>query len=169
MDYLNFINTETQATGNRSDVTPLFSNAEVFASAVHELAQRFADTNFEYVAGIDALGFILGAALAFHTQKGFIPIRKGGKLPVLVERAEFVDYTGQKKSLEVSIGAIAKGTKVLLVDEWVETGAQVKAAIQLIEQQGGVVVGIAALNIDYNANTQPVYAKYNCQSLISNS
>jgi adenine phosphoribosyltransferase len=66
------------------------------------------------------------------------------------------------------VDAISNSTKILLVDEWIETGAQIKAAIKLIEQQGGIIIGIAAINIDHNAHTQPLLEKYNCQSLISN-
>ena len=95
------------------------------------------------MAGIDALGFILGAAIAVRLKKGFVPIRKGGKLPVQTDVARFVDYTGQEKSLELRVGAIQPRTRVLVVDEWVETGAQVRAAIELLEKQGGVVIGVA--------------------------
>ena len=89
---------------------------------------------FDCVVGIDALGFILGTAVAIHSKKAFVPIRKGGKLPVVSDAIGFVDYTGQVKSLELRKGAITPGTRVLLVDEWIETGSQVKAAVELIER-----------------------------------
>jgi adenine phosphoribosyltransferase len=61
--------------------------------------------------------------------------------------------------------AIAPKTKVLIVDEWIETGAQVKAAIELVERQGGIVIGIATINIDDNADTRLIREKYQCHAL----
>ena len=84
---------------------------------------------------------------------------------MVVDTAEFVDYTGQRKSLELRAGALKPGTRVLVVDEWIETGAQVKAAIELIERQGGVVAGVATINVDVNDNTRVLIERYNCQSL----
>ena len=109
--------------------------------------------------------FILGAAIAVRLEKGFVPIRKGGKLPVPTDRAEFVDYTEQKKSLELRIGAIRAGTRVLVVDEWIETGAQIQAAIELLEKQGGVVIGIATINMEDNAVTRLLRDKYQCHAV----
>jgi len=120
------------------------------------------------VAGIDALGFVLGTAMAIHLQRGFVPIRKGGKLPVLVEKEEFVDYSGQNKALEIRKGMIKNHEKVLLVDEWIETGAQVNTAINLIEKEGGLIAGIATINIDINPLTIQLRSKYKCHSIMEN-
>ncbi len=117
------------------------------------------------MAGIDALGFILGAAIAVRLKKGFVPIRKGGKLPVQTDVARFVDYTGQEKSLELRVGAIQPRTRVLVVDEWVETGAQVRAAIELLEKQGGVVIGVASINMEDNSVTRLLRGRYHCHSV----
>ena len=158
--YLALINHETN--GNRCDVTPLFGDYAAFAALVDDLAALVEPLAFEVVVGIDALGFILGAALALRIQTGFVPIRKGGKLPIAVDAAECVDYTGQRKTLELRRDALAPGTRVLLVDEWIETGAQVRAAIQLIERQGGIIAGIASLHIDDNNATESLCAQYVC-------
>jgi adenine phosphoribosyltransferase len=160
-DYLRLIDTNTSP---RCDVTPLFGDYAAFTALIADLAARFDGATIDVVAGIDALGFILGAALALHFKTGFIPVRKGGKLPVKADRAEFVDYTGQRKALELRVGAVRPGARVLLVDEWIETGAQARAAIELIERQGGIVAGVAAINIDVNDNTHPLLAQYNCQA-----
>lgn len=162
-DYLRLIDTE--APGGRCDVTPLFGDYSAFATLVDDLAARFSDTAVDVVAGIDALGFILGTALALRLRVGFLPIRKGGKLPVAVTRAEFVDYTRQTKALELRADALPPRTRVLLVDEWIETGAQVRAAISLIEGQGAVVAGIAAIHLDLNENTRPLLAAYRCRAI----
>jgi adenine phosphoribosyltransferase len=162
-NYLRLIDRRTP--GRRYDVTPIFADSQAFSALVEDLIHPFAKVEFDCVAGIDALGFILGAAIAVRLKKGFLPIRKGGKLPVLAETAEFVDYTGQKKSLELRIGAIRPGTRVLVVDEWVETGAQIQAAIELLEKQGGVVIGVATINLEDNAVTRLLRDKYQCHSV----
>jgi adenine phosphoribosyltransferase len=166
-DYLRLIDRDTP--GPRYDVTPLFGDYEAFTDLVRDLGRPFEDVEFEVVAGIDALGFILGTALAMHLRKGFIPIRKGGKLPVEVDTRHFVDYTGQGKSLQLRVGAIERGVRVLLVDEWVETGAQVRAAIELIEGQGGIVIGVAAINIDDNEATCSLRERYKCHTVWQNA
>jgi len=92
--YLHLIDRDTH--GPRYDVTPLFADYEAFTALVEDLSRPFDANDFDVVAGIDALGFILGTALALRFRKGFIPIRKGGKLPVEVDTCHFIDYTGQK-------------------------------------------------------------------------
>ncbi|HEY72964.1 MAG: hypothetical protein B6I35_14285 [Anaerolineaceae bacterium 4572_32.2] len=156
---------DTNTSGPRCDVTPLFANYEPFSALVTDLLAGFADVEFDCVAGIDALGFILGAAMAIWAEKGLVPIRKGGKLPVESDSVSFVDYTGASKSLELRVGAIEPGTRVLVVDEWIETGAQIGAAVELIEGQGGIVVGIAAINMDDNKATRLLQKKYKCRTV----
>jgi adenine phosphoribosyltransferase len=162
-DYLGLIDVNT--SGRRNDVTPLFADAAAFSELITDLAAPFAPAKIDLVAGIDALGFILAAAIAVHFGKGLVPIRKGGKLPVQVDRQEFMDYTGESKSLELRSGSLQPGTRVLLVDEWIETGAQIMSAIKLIERQGGIVVGIAAINIDLNDKTRSILEKYPCHTV----
>jgi adenine phosphoribosyltransferase len=162
-DYLRLIDTQTQ--GRRYDVTPLFADFQAFSALVEDLIRPFTKVELDCVAGIDALGFILGAAIAVRLKKGFVPIRKRGKLPVQTDRAEFVDYTAQKKSLELRVDAIQTGTRVLVVDEWVETGAQVRAAIELLEKQGGGVIGVASINMEDNAVTRLLRDKYQCHTV----
>ena len=164
-EYLRLIDTHTP--GPRCDVTPLFSDPSAFAELIADLSEPFASAAIDYVAGIDALGFILGTAVALRLEKGFIPIRKSGKLPVAVAVAEFVDYTGEKKALELRKGMLKPGDRVLVVDEWIETGAQVQAAIDLIEQEGGVIAGVATINIDPSPITVRLCEKYHCRAIWS--
>ncbi len=161
INYLSLIDTDTPG---RCDVTPLFADFEAFSALVEDILAHFKGTEFDYVAGIDALGFILGTAVAMRAKKGFIAIRKGGKLPVEAHSVQFVDYTGQQKSLEIRLDMLPSGARILLVDEWIETGAQVNAAIGLIESQGCEVVGIATVNMDENVHTNKLKKKYNCYS-----
>ena len=165
-DYLQLIDTNTH--GPRYDVTPLFADYEAFTALIEDLSRPLDGIDFDVVAGIDALGFILGTAIALRFGKGFIPIRKGGKLPVEVDTCRFIDYTSHEKSLELRVDAIKRGTRVLLVDEWIETGAQVKAAVQLVEGQSGIVVGITAISMDVNEFTRPLLESYNCHTVWQN-
>lgn len=158
MNYLAKIDTNT--SGPRYDVTPLFADYAAFSAVVDDLAAPFADVEIDLVAGIDALGFILGTAVALRLQKGFLAIRKRGKLPVKVNRVAFVDYSGQQKALEIRADALIAGMNVLLVDEWVETGAQVKAAVELVEMMDGRIAGIATINMDDNKTTRQLRQLY---------
>lgn len=161
--YLDLVDTNT--TGPRYDVTPLFANHAAFEALLRDFERLLADVQCDVVAGIDALGFILGTAVALRLQKGFVPVRKGGKLPVAVESMSFVDYSGLEKTLEVRHDAIKLGMRVLVIDEWIETGAQVKATITLIERQGGIVAGVVALQIDTNEATQALRNTYPCYAV----
>lgn len=162
-NYRNLIDTQTH--GPRYDVTPLFADYDAFTQLVSDLLHPFKGDQLDCVVGIDALGFILGTAIAIHSKKAFVPIRKGGKLPVVSDAIGFIDYTGQMKSLELRKGAITPGTRVLLVDEWIETGSQVKAAVELIERQGAEIVGIATINMDDNNATRKLKQHYKCYSV----
>jgi len=164
--YLKKIDTNTK--GNRCDVTPLFLNHKDLTSLVDDLTLDFKDPHINYVACIDSLGFILGTAIAQKLGVGIIPIRKGGKLPVNTDSKTFCDYTGTIKSLEIRQDISISGMRVLIVDEWIETGAQVSAAIELIEDKGAVVVGVATINIDENERTQQIISKYKVKSVWKN-
>lgn len=163
-NYRNSIDTKTH--GPRYDATPLFSDYNAFTQLVSDLLHPFKKDQFDCVVGIEALGFALGTAVTIHSKEAFVPIRKGGKLPVSSDAIGFVDYTGQMNSLELRKGAIKPGTRVLLVDEWIETGSQVKAAVELIERQGAKVVGIATINMDDNDSTRKVRQHYKCCSVL---
>ena len=156
--YLKRIDTNT--IGNRYDVTPLFSHQADFNALVDDLVACVGDTSVDLVAGIDALGFILGTAIALRLKVGILPIRKGGKLPVESYKTEFRDYTGQVKQLEIRRDILSQGLRVLIVDEWIETGAQISGAITLIEGCGAIVAGIASINMDDNAKTRQISSRY---------
>ncbi len=155
-------------TKGRYDVTPIFKNSKVFFNLINDLTKFFSSVRYDVIVGLDALGFILGGAMAYKLRKSFVPVRKGGKLPGIkgtVLKTSFVDYTNTKKSFEMNSGSIKKGERVLIVDEWIETGTQVKAAIKLIEKQGGKVIGIAALCAEKTPKTKILFDKYNCKAI----
>jgi adenine phosphoribosyltransferase len=161
--YLELIDTNT--SGQRNDVTPIFSDPLAFSSLIDDLAELACEVDFDVIAGIDALGFILASALALKLGKALIPIRKRGKLPVKVDRESFVDYSGVEKSLEVRRGAFNNLKNALIVDEWVETGAQVAAAINLIERQGTKVAGIISIAMNNTSGVKALRERYLMSSL----
>jgi len=151
---------DIQTPGNRNDVTPLFADREAFRRLADDLAEPFLGVGIDAVVAIDALGFILGTAIAERLHVGVVAARKGGKLPVPAERVGFVDYSGKRKALEVRTDALRAGLRVLVVDEWVETGAQVRAAIALAERLGAEVAGIATICMDRTESTADLRGKY---------
>ncbi len=155
-------------TTGRCDVTPLFENPEVFARLIDDLIEPFKDIEFDKIVGLDALGFVLGGAMAIRMKKGFVPLRKGGKFPGVkgtVVKTSFVDYSKKRKTFEMNKNSIKKDEKVLIVDEWIETGTQVKASIRLIEKLGGKVIGISTLNVDKNDKTRILFEEYNLKAI----
>ncbi len=167
-DYLRLI--DTQTVGGRHDVTPLFANADAFRQVIADLYRPFRHEKVTHVAGVDALGFIIGAALATLAQAGFVALRKGGKLPLSsasLVQTEFVDYTGTWRTLQLRRDALPSGAGVLVVDDLVETGAQLKAAIALLEKQGAKVVGVAAVAMSVNEATSELSLNYRCHTVWS--
>jgi len=155
----------TRTGGPRCDITPVFGNAAAFRSLVRAMRQKTQGVWFDRVAGLDALGFVMASAFALDRRKGFVPIRKAGKLPVPVRRIGFRDYSRTVKKLEVGQGAFRRGERVLLVDDWIETGAQMKAAARLVEQSGAKVAAMLCLHADQNRRTEWLYRKYKILSL----
>ncbi len=164
MDYLSLID-RSKLHYKRSDVTPIFAEPAAFAALTEDLAAPFRDAGVQRVVGTDALGFVVGTALALKFGVGFVPVRKGGKLPVRNERVTFRDYSGSEKTFELRAEPWPAGTRVLLCDEWIETGATAQAAATLIERCGGTVVGIAAIAFRKNERTAPLWAKYRCHGV----
>jgi adenine phosphoribosyltransferase len=96
------------------------------------------------VAGIEARGFILGGAVAFEIGAGFVPVRKSGKLPHATIGYDYALEYGTDR-IEIHIDAIARGEKVLLVDDLIATGGTLEASIRVVEALGGEVVGSAVV------------------------
>jgi adenine phosphoribosyltransferase len=121
------------------DITTLLSNLHGFRAAVDELVWPFLKGDIDYVAGIEARGFILGGAVAHALGRGFIPIRKKGKLPHKVIGQDYQLEYGVD-TIEIHADAIQKGDRILLIDDLIATGGTAGAAIDLIRKSGGEVV-----------------------------
>jgi adenine phosphoribosyltransferase len=126
------------------DITPLLGNPRAFAAAVEALSADFSNARIDYVAAVEARGFIFGAAVAERLAAGFVPIRKKNKLPWQTESITY-DLEYGTDTLEVHRDAVTSGAKVLMVDDLLATGGTMAAACKLIEKVGGHVAGIAFL------------------------
>ena len=148
------------------DPTSIYINTNAFIDLLDDLIDDLKGFDCDVVAGIDAMGFVLGSALAARLSKGFLPIRKAGKLCVDTKKVDFVNYSKRNQFMEIRFPAFEAGTKVFIVDQWVETGGTMGAAIKLIEQQGGLVKGVIALAIEENDNTKKLRNDYKCFSAV---
>jgi adenine phosphoribosyltransferase len=124
------------------DITPLLANGNAL-HAITDALSAFA-TPSACIAGIEARGFIFASTVAANLHRGFIPIRKSGKLPFTTHKKSYALEYGEA-SIEIHIDAIAPGQEVLLIDDVLATGGTMCAAIDLIAQCGGVVTGIATV------------------------
>ena len=126
------------------DITPVLSNPELWDIAMTALIETAGGVHIDKVVGVDARGFIFGAAVADRLKAGFVPIRKKGKLPWEThEMAYSLEYG--ESVIQVHRDAIAPGENVLLVDDLLATGGTAGAAASLVERLGGHMVGIAFL------------------------
>lgn len=148
------------------DPSTIYINGSAFHALVDDLIAPFGPSEFDVVAGFDAMGFVLGSAIATRMGKGFLTIRKAGKVPVETDVIDFVNYSGRTQQMEMRKPAFAPGTRVLLVDQWVETGGTMDAGIRLVERQGGVVAGIAAVCIEETAGGVVYRSRYRCSTAV---
>ncbi|NWV24022.1 APT1 phosphoribosyltransferase, partial [Origma solitaria] len=180
------------------DPSRLYCHPQAFQDCVADLLQPFQGDAIDMVAGIDAMGFILGSAAAATLRKGFLAIRKAGHLCVQTAAQPYSDYSGREKVMEVRTDAISPGEVVplwgrlpvwypgthpqplpppglciLLVDQWVETGGTMRAAIELVERLGGVVAaplcvpaGVAAICIENSEGGKWIQERYKCSHCV---
>jgi len=124
------------------DITPLLKDSGAFRLCVDELASRISGTDFDYIVGIEARGFVLGGALAYKMGKGFIPVRKKGKLPYTTVSKEYQLEYGSA-TIEMHKDSFEKGDRIMIVDDLLATGGTALATATLIEDMGGIVSGFA--------------------------
>ena len=148
------------------DPTSIYINDLAFNDLLDDLITDLKGVTCDVVAGIDAMGFVLGASLATKLKVGFLPIRKFGKLCVDTDKVHFTNYSGRLQEMEMRSPAFLPKTKVLIVDQWIETGGTMSAAMQLIERQKGIIVGLVAIAIEENDRTKKLRNEYPCFSAV---
>lgn len=124
------------------DVTTLFLDARGFRTAIDQLLHPYAGVRIDKVAALEARGFILGGAIAHQLSRGFVPIRKKGKLPGTTIAQDYKLEYGEA-IMEIHDDALQPGERVLLVDDLLATGGTAEAGIKLIERLGASVIGCA--------------------------
>lgn len=120
------------------DITTLLQDPIGFQLAIDKLVDRYKDSDIDIICAIEARGFILGAPLSIALGKGFVPIRKKGKLPGTTYSQDYELEYGTD-TIEIHTDALQKGQKVLIVDDLLATGGTVFGAIGLVEQTGAIV------------------------------
>lgn len=126
------------------DITPVLKNAAAYRFVIDRMHDEFKDRNVDLVLGVESRGFLFGAPLAVKLGKGFIPVRKPGKLPRERISASYALEYGVD-ALEVHRDAVRDGQRVVLVDDVLATGGTIAACTQLVRKLGGEVVGVAFL------------------------
>jgi adenine phosphoribosyltransferase len=126
------------------DITPVLSDARLFASSIDLLLNDFKPGTVDTVVGIDARGFIFAAAAALKLQAGFVPVRKKGKLPYSTHEQSY-DLEYGSNTIAIHTDAIKPGTRVLLIDDLLATGGTAQAAAQLVAKNGARILEISFL------------------------
>jgi adenine phosphoribosyltransferase len=130
------------------DLTTLLQDGKGFHELVDQLCEHYSGQKVDIVAGIEARGFIFAPALAYRLGAGFIPVRKPKKLPWRTASVTYQLEYGTDQ-LEIHQDAVKKGQRVLLCDDLLATGGTAAAAIELVRQLGGEIVG-AAFAVELN-------------------
>ncbi|TQR19224.1 adenine phosphoribosyltransferase [Psychrobacillus vulpis] len=126
------------------DITTIMDNGEAYKYATDQIVEYAKKVDADIIVGPEARGFIIGCPVAYALGVGFAPVRKEGKLPREVIRAEYGLEYG-KDVLTMHKDAVKPGQKVLIVDDLLATGGTIEATVKLVEELGGIVVGCAFL------------------------
>jgi adenine phosphoribosyltransferase len=122
------------------DITPILSDPRAFNLCLDAMAERYDGKPLDVIVGIEARGFIFGAALASRMRKAFVPARKPGKLPAAKHRVDYQLEYGSD-GIEMHVDAIQAGQNVLVVDDLLATGGTAAATCELVQKLGGRVIG----------------------------
>lgn len=126
------------------DITTLLQDGEAYKQAIDLCIEEVKDKDFDIIVGPEARGFLIGAPMSYATKKGFVPVRKPGKLPFETVKYEYELEYGTD-TLEMHKDAIKPGQKVLIVDDLLATGGTTLSTIKLIEELGGEIVSVLFL------------------------
>jgi adenine phosphoribosyltransferase len=126
------------------DITPLLADPVGFAAVIDAIVVQYRADEVDAVVGLEARGFILAAPVARALDAGFVPIRKKGKLPAPTVSATY-DLEYGTETMEMHADALSRGARVVIVDDVLATGGTAAAAVELVRQGGGSVVGLSVL------------------------
>lgn len=147
------------------DITTLINSGEGIKLMVDEMEKSISHLEFDYIAGLEARGFIVAMPLAYKLNKGFIPIRKPGKLPGNIVSEDY-DLEYGSNTIEMDADVVKEGDRVLLVDDLLATGGTAKAAIKLIEDSGAKVVAVSFLIELEDLKGKELFSEYETISLV---
>lgn len=126
------------------DITTLLNDKDVFKETIDQITKEVEGIDFDYIAGIEARGFIFGAPLAYNLGKGFVPIRKPGKLPGKTVEVSY-DLEYGSNTIQMHADSLKKGDKVLILDDLLATGGTAVAATKIVEAIGAEVAAVGFL------------------------
>ncbi|WP_304330848.1 adenine phosphoribosyltransferase [Brachyspira innocens] len=147
------------------DITTLLQNKDAFKYAIDQMAEQVSSEKIDYIVGAESRGFLIGSALAYKMNTGFIPVRKKGKLPYKTISEEYALEYGTD-TLFMHEDAIKKGERVLIVDDLIATGGTALAMIKMVEKLEGIVVGSSFLIELKELNGRKEISKYPVHVLI---
>ena len=147
------------------DITTLLKDKDAFKKSLDLIEKEIKELDFDYIVGIESRGFIFGAPLADRLDKGFIPVRKPGKLPGEIEKISYELEYGENE-LEMHKDSLNPGDKVVIVDDLIATGGSAKASARLIESLGAEVSAFAFLIELEDLNAREILSDYKVISVV---
>jgi len=126
------------------DITPLLGDPSGFKALIDTFVSAYRDKGVDYVVGIEARGYMIGAPVAYQLGAGFVPVRKPGKLPGKTYTEEYALEYGTN-ALQIHADAVGQGHRVLVVDDLLATGGTIAATLRLLRKLGAEIVGTAVL------------------------
>ena len=148
------------------DITTLLERGDVFRQLIDKMCEKYKDEKIDRIVGIDARGFLLAGAMAYKLGTGISIVRKKGKLPY---KTKFRDYVLEYNSetIEMHEDTIKPGEKVVVVDDLVATGGTLVAALELVEEMGGQIIGLSFIvDLPFLGGSGKL-KKYNLHYLVS--
>ena len=147
------------------DITTLLKDAEGMKAAIDEMQKKLEGVDFDIVLGPESRGFIFGMPVAYNMGKGFVPVRKAGKLPAEVVSKEYALEYGTA-TIEIHKDAIQPGQKIVIVDDLMATGGTAKAIVEMVEEMGAEVAAMLFLiELDF-LEGRKVLPDYRIESVI---
>lgn len=150
------------------DITSLLQDGEGFHAAIDAILEKLDGVKFDAVVGLEARGFLIGAPVAYAAKKGFVPVRKKGKLPRETVSTQYALEYGTAE-VEIHRDSLKQGDRVVIIDDLLATGGTLEAAVRLVEQLGGEVVKVISLIELTDLNGREKLNGYDVETIISYS